>query len=357
LHEESLRAGKALAAQEGAIESDRKVLADLAKKIARHEEETGRISKERDTAEYEAGRLRETLAGHEKSLEELAGQILDLPGARENRDRTKAEMDRLQVAYDEYMKHTRTAGKTALCEEALAKARDARDRMKALIEEGERRYHEDKSRYSPEEHAGVERDLESATAERNARLLEVGSAKARSDQLRAIFQENETLIKEVEEWRREESLLARKIVLTGSFRDRVNELGKYVSETLMRRVAALASDNFRRLTGRNERIVWENTESESYAVYMAGSKGVVTYFKDLSGGEQVVVALSLRAAITSLLTDVRFAVFDEPTINLDAQRREALAFYLKDLLKGLEQSIIVTHDGTFEEMAKTVVRL
>ena len=77
----------------------------------------------------------------------------------------------------------------------------------------------------------------------------------------------------------------------------------------------------------------------------------------LSGGEQVAVALSIRSALASEMTDCRFAIFDEPTINLDAEKREALSVSLYDMLKNLEQALVVTHDSTFREMATKVIEL
>ena len=47
----------------------------------------------------------------------------------------------------------------------------------------------------------------------------------------------------------------------------------------------------------------------------------------------------------------------EPTNNLDSERRKSLADSIGEILKNLEQSIIVTHDDTFREMAQKVIEL
>jgi exonuclease SbcC len=57
------------------------------------------------------------------------------------------------------------------------------------------------------------------------------------------------------------------------------------------------------------------------------------------------------------MTDCRFAIFDEPTINLDAEKREALSVSLHAILKNLEQALVVTHDSAFKEMASKVIEL
>ena len=50
-------------------------------------------------------------------------------------------------------------------------------------------------------------------------------------------------------------------------------------------------------------------------------------------------------------------ILDEPTNNLDIERKKLLAEYMGEILNNLEQSIIVTHDDTFREMAEKIIEL
>ena len=118
-----------------------------------------------------------------------------------------------------------------------------------------------------------------------------------------------------------------------------------------------STENFRRITGRDEEINWTNGEKETYSVYLKSKDGNKRLFEILSGGEQVAVGLSIRAAMASTLTNAGFTIFDEPTINLDVERRRYLSESLQEVLKGLEQAIIVTHDDTFEEMAERIIEV
>ncbi len=62
--------------------------------------------------------------------------------------------------------------------------------------------------------------------------------------------------------------------------------------------------------------------------------------------------------MSELFTESKFSIFDEPTNNLDTERRKrSLADSIGEILKNLEQSIIVTHDDTFREMAQKVIEL
>ncbi|MCP4714187.1 MAG: SMC family ATPase [Deltaproteobacteria bacterium] len=173
------------------------------------------------------------------------------------------------------------------------------------------------------------------------------------------FNENRKRELEHADLKKQLSLLTRKLELAETFRNNVNGMGKFVADRLIHAITTSATDNFRRITGRSEEIHWVNNEKESYAVFLANGPELEhrKRFEMLSGGEQISVALSLRAAMASALTRANFAVFDEPTINLDAEKKVALAESLQEMLKGLSQAIIVTHDDTFREMAQKTILL
>ena len=147
-----------------------------------------------------------------------------------------------------------------------------------------------------------------------------------------------------------------KLELTKAFRERIKSMGKEVSKNMLKEIEILATENFRKITGRGEKVIWSNEDKDKYSVYLSGDRGELR-FEQLSGGEQVAVAISIRGAMSELFTESRFSIFDEPTNNLDSERRKSLADSIGEILKNLEQSIIVTHDDTFREMAQKVIEL
>jgi exonuclease SbcC len=74
--------------------------------------------------------------------------------------------------------------------------------------------------------------------------------------------------------------------------------------------------------------------------------GETRVFRQLSGGEQMAAAISLRLALLTHMSQVRFVILDEPTTNLDDLRRGSLADKLRNL-QNLEQLFIISHDDTF----------
>jgi len=80
-----------------------------------------------------------------------------------------------------------------------------------------------------------------------------------------------------------------------------------------------------------------------------GKRGEIDIIS-LSGGEKVAVSLALRMAIAYLMgsSKIDFIVLDEPTSNLDEERRRSFVKIISDVFsKGvgpLSQIIIITHD-------------
>ncbi|PMC70302.1 SMC family ATPase [Fusobacterium nucleatum] len=139
-------------------------------------------------------------------------------------------------------------------------------------------------------------------------------------------------------------------------RNEVGQMGRAISKYMLSGISNIASVNFNKITGRTERIEWSNEEKDKYAVYLVGQERKIV-FEQLSGGEQVSVAIAIRGTMTEYFTNSKFMILDEPTNNLDTERKKLLAEYMGEILNNLEQSIIVTHDDTFREMAEKIIEL
>ena len=68
------------------------------------------------------------------------------------------------------------------------------------------------------------------------------------------------------------------------------------------------------------------------------------------------VALALRLALLRKMSGIDVAFFDEPTADLDADRRESLAERISQV-KGLSQVFVISHDDTFEPSAENILRV
>lgn len=79
-------------------------------------------------------------------------------------------------------------------------------------------------------------------------------------------------------------------------------------------------------------------------------------FKTLSGGEQMCAALAVRLALLRVIGQCPIAFFDEPTTNMDLQRRRQLADAIGNL-QSFRQLFVISHDDTFEHLTENIVRV
>jgi len=155
----------------------------------------------------------------------------------------------------------------------------------------------------------------------------------------------------------QKSHLEKKQNLLTILRTNLKSMGQIISQKFIERIQILATDNYRLISGRNESVVWKSDMSDAYQVALKLNNGTLRNFELLSGGEQMMVAISLRASMNSLLSNSKFVIFDEPTVNLDTERRKALSESLNHILISLDQAIIVTHDDSFMETANNIIAL
>ncbi|MBY9003291.1 MAG: SMC family ATPase [Candidatus Lokiarchaeota archaeon] len=138
---------------------------------------------------------------------------------------------------------------------------------------------------------------------------------------------------------------------TDTIRTWYDEAAPKITESLLKRVNLIASDIYRDLFDiENVQLKWEN----DYNVKIETNNSV-REFRQLSGGEQMAVALAIRLAILKIFTNADFAFFDEPTTNLDKDKRSNLAKCIQNI-KGFRQLFVISHDDTFEENAENIIK-
>lgn len=294
-----------------------------------------------------------------EKIEELNIQTLELSSKKEKREFLNKELEKLKLSYNEYLKNEQ-------------KAKDLDKFYKQKIEnenelnesEKEKKVEEIKltelTRVFNEEALNqVKETLEQSRSEKEKALLKLSELKYQKENKQKEIEENQKYQEEIDKLSETIALIEQKIKLTEVFRNNIKVMGKLVANRLLEKIERLATENYRLISGKSEYINWINDETTSYKVYLRSETEEINSraFEILSGGEQVMVALALRSAMASLLTKAQFAIFDEPTINLDTERRIALAESLKFMLNKLHQAIIVTHDDTFSNMANNIIQI
>jgi len=132
--------------------------------------------------------------------------------------------------------------------------------------------------------------------------------------------------------------------------NRDGPVGKSLRSWALEIISQKASEYLEKLNTKIQRIsLSEETRDVNISCY---SRNTTLDLESLSGGEQVSVALALRLGMSHLLgaSNLNFMILDEPTANLDSERRKSLVNVLSQLtsLKDDDSSmqfIIITHDA------------
>ena len=186
-----------------------------------------------------------------------------------------------------------------------------------------------------------------------------GALMTRMEQLERSSAELEARLMKLRE---HESALARTIAaiartgyvrrILSLLRNSLRDAGPEVTRTLLSSIAATANDVYGEIMGDYSQILKLDAEY-SISVDTVGHERA---FAQLSGGEQIVAAMAVRLAMLRELLRIDMAFLDEPTQNLDLERRENLAEQIRRI-RGFSQIIVVSHDDTFERLLQSVVHV
>ena len=135
-------------------------------------------------------------------------------------------------------------------------------------------------------------------------------------------------------------------------RDILQKAAPYITEMLLHSISIEANQLFRDITGRFDvTLRW----AKDYEI-MLEEEGRERPFLNLSGGEQMAASLSVRLALLKELSEINLAFFDEPTTNMDEERRRNLAQQI-GRIKDFHQLFVISHDDSFEGFTDQIIVL
>ncbi|MCL9818229.1 AAA family ATPase [Natronocalculus amylovorans] len=133
-------------------------------------------------------------------------------------------------------------------------------------------------------------------------------------------------------------------------RENVRAAGPKMREVITDRIGQRANQIFRSIRGRSsETLEWRS----DYEIIVHDAR-LQKSFTTLSGGEKMAAALSVRLATLEQLSTIGIAFLDEPTANLDAEKRANLVEQL-NTLDAFTQLTVISHDETFDSMTDYTV--
>ncbi len=288
-------------------------------------------------------------------LNKLDYELVELPNFKSKMDQFRHEQETVKPKFMLYTKHLDNSSKVDLIFAEIEKEQKLILEIKNQIVNLSDDLAKINEQKILENTNKIAENIKSANEKRAEIASKIATVSSLIDSLTIAINHNIELEAKIVSLKKEEDLLNKKIMLTQKFRDNINSMGTIVAGRLLAEIARTASDNYFRISQKAESIEWVNNQSDKYQIYLINNATQSKRsFEMLSGGEQVSVAIAIRTALAQSLTSAKFAIFDEPTVNLDKERKELLSQSLNTMLENLEQVLVVTHDDTFKEMAEAI---
>lgn len=207
-------------------------------------------------------------------------------------------------------------------------------------------------RYDSERHRRALGELDSL----RERLAQLASQIEHTDEQYSRLRNQLNYLNEVRERAREQTAQrerAERLRDASDFiRDILQKAAPYITESYLFSISIEANQLFREITGRHDvTLRW----TKDYEITIE-EEGRERPFLNLSGGEQMAAALAVRLALLKELSEVNIAFFDEPTTNMDEERRRNLAQQI-GRIKDFHQLFVISHDDSFEGYTDQIISL
>jgi exonuclease SbcC len=269
--------------------------------------------------------------------------------------RLSGERDRTAAAHREFLTNETLAQSLPARETDLETASKEVLRLKTESEKAVAEFEAASQTYERERHLTEKAALLDAEKRRAETRATLDAAKRQEAQLSKELQRLTEIFLSMQAEFREKDRLEKLLETTDFIRETLKEAAPRVAKNYVYHVSLEANQMFREITGNAERsLKW----TEDYGILLE-ENGYDRPFINLSGGEQMAAALSVRLALLKQLSDVRLAFFDEPTTNMDAARRERLAEQISHITERqtFDQLFVISHDDTFEGYVDNVVSI
>ena len=318
--------------------------AELAGQVALAE---GRAEVERKqaAAQQQSAKAEAELARLDQSLAPYAALDAEMAAL-------EAEQTRARPGHIRYLQHERAAGQLDARQRAHAAATEREASAASEAQSAAESLARAQTRFDAQALADARMRANELRANQGSERERQLQAEATLADLERKITLGEQRLAQLERARAERDELGETLKMLEQFRSAIKEAGPLVTKHLLEQISAQANGIFGDIIGDHAaRLAWK----DDYEITLTRG-AAVRPFALLSGGEQMAAALAMRLALLRRLTGLDLAFFDEPTQNMDSERRSALAEQIRRV-RGFEQLIVISHDDTFEQGLDSVIHL
>ncbi|MBU5613702.1 AAA family ATPase [Geomonas azotofigens] len=274
------------------------------------------------------------------------------------------EMVRFQPARDSYIANQKSAEELGKRQEMLEKYQARLQEVKASLAAKQAELGGLVADYRAEQHEAVKNEREQLvmtatrlTSELGAIAEGVTRLEGETAALRAVAAEIQQKLSAIDKLKEQADLV--KFLRNQVFKN----VSAQLSERFREEISFRADRIYRSICESDEELLW----GDNYQIVLKDMvDGAMRERSDdqLSGGQMMSAVVALRLALLQTI-GARIAFFDEPTSNLDAERRENLAKAFRAIDVGQEevtehwydQLFLVSHDLSFTEITDQTIQL
>jgi exonuclease SbcC len=288
---------------------------------------------------------RDELAEEQSALEEIESELAAFEGLDEELKVVEETLEETEPAYQTFIQHEQQAAQVEERREAVEELEGELEELEGQLEEMQDDLDAAKSSFDADRFDALDSEIEKLKGE-------IQRAKGTLDEKQATLEETREEIERLEtklEDRQEKLQQLKELKADQQFaewvRENVRNAGPKMREIITDRIGGRANELFRSIRG----VGAETLEWTSDYEIVVHDADVRKSFSTLSGGEKMAAALAVRLAILEQLASVGIAFLDEPTANLDRQKKRNLVTQLKQL-DSFDQLTVISHDETFDSM-------
>lgn len=262
------------------------------------------------------------------------------------------ELAALEYGYQTYLQHQQQASQIAAYQAALEEADTTYAALQATRSALEQEYQIQLQRVDSERLKEVSDRYAHLQQQYQSLLGAIPEKEKQHQSYTALLQHLDTVAQELERTQQHLSRYQQRHHFIETAREIYRQSGPRVSEAYLHRISHTADRLFRELLNRPDvALRW----LPDYDIQV-NEGGYWRSFRSLSGGEQMCAALAVRLALLRILAATDIAFFDEPTTNMDQERRQQLAESLANL-KSFRQLFVISHDETFAALTEHTIHL
>ncbi len=293
----------------------------------------------------ELDEVEESIASVEAEIERLNEEISEFGDVENDLEAVKETLGETKEDYQLFERNKQAAEKL---EERRAAVEEVEETLESLNKEGEKLTDD----LEAENEAFDEDEYEMLGEQINECNKQISTLSGQQSEKENTLENVSATVEELESKlseRKEEVERLRELAANQKFaswvRDNVRAAGPKMRNVITDRIGKRADAIFRSIRGEKaEQLEW----TSDYDIVVTDAD-VQKSFSTLSGGEKMAAALAVRLAILEQISGLGIAFLDEPTANLDHDKKANLVGQL-NRLDAFEQLTVISHDSTFDSM-------